>query len=160
MSPSPTPSRGPSGKLREWLGHDAHPLVQFIKYGFSGGMAAVTYLGTIAVLTNTLFPVKDVDAATRGWHYLFALSAAFVTSNTVGYLLNVAFVFKPGRHGKRKEILLFLGLSGIAWVLTAPAGSWAMSHYPGLSKWVPTFITAFVSAMINYTGRKFFIFLK
>ena len=142
------------------MSHDAHPFIQFIKYGFSGGMAAVTYLGTIGILTSTVLPTEGVDPSTRSWHYFLALTAGFLTSNTVGYLLNVAFVFKPGRHGKRKEILLFLGLAGIAWVLTAPAGSWAMGHYLGLSKWVPTFITAFVSAMINYTGRKFFIFLK
>jgi putative flippase GtrA len=162
MSSPATPPSRLAGRLRTWLSHDAHPLVQFIKYGFAGGCAALTYVLTIGGLTNTVFPTEGegIDAFRRGLHYFLALTAGFITSNAVGYVLNVAFVFKPGRHRKRTEVLLFLGLAGLAWVLTAPAGSWAMGRFPDLNKWVPALLTAVVSALINYTGRKFFIFLK
>ena len=153
----PEPRPAPTGRLRTWLSHDAHPLVQFVKYGLAGGCAAVTYFLTIGWLTTTVFPTdgEGIDAFRRGLHYFLALTAGFVTSNAVGYALNVAFVFKPGRHRKRTEVLLFLGLAGLAWALTAPVGSWAMGRFPGLCKWVPALLTAGVSALINYTGRKF-----
>ena len=89
-------------------------------------------------------------------------SIAFVFSAVVAYLLNVKFVFTPGRHEKHKEILLFVVISGISFfpaLFSIPAIFRALDfdrnieHFANLG-----FVVT--SALVNFVCRKFIVFKK
>lgn len=159
MSPSAPPSW--NDRLRGWLSHDAHPLVQFMKYGFAGVCSAITYFGVFALLNETILPAKSgMDGGARGWNFLIDAVVAFVASNVVGFWLNVKFVFKPGRHSRSREIAMFFGLAAVAMVMGTPFGKWIVQNYPAVNEYAALAGTAVFSALVNYTGRKFIIFQK
>ena len=57
---------------------------------------------------------RALESGVQARHYLINRCLTFLVSNFVAYMLNVMFVFKPGRHSKLKEFGLFYLVSGIA----------------------------------------------
>ncbi|MEZ5326666.1 MAG: GtrA family protein [Verrucomicrobiales bacterium] len=94
---------------------------------------------------------------------------AFALSTVVAYILNIAFVFTPGRHSKRKEITLFVGVSLISYVggmLAVDLVFRYLGNVAALAS-IARFLSvianlgfAVTSAMVNYVCRKFIIFQK
>lgn len=154
------------------MSHDAHPFVQFIKYGIAGGLATGVDIVVFFLLAWLVIPaftpddplvkllgitVHPVAEATRGTNYVIGRSLTFLVSNFVAYVANVLFVFRPGRHSRLVEIGLFYLVSGIAFVLGTGIG-WALVHFGGFSTTV-AFLGNLVAALgINYACRKYLIF--
>ncbi len=81
------------------MSHDADPVTQFIKYGVAGGLATLTHILVFALCNETAFPAAaELAPRERAINYFISNSIAFVFSNTVAYIINIKFVFKPGRH--------------------------------------------------------------
>ena len=99
---------------------------------------------------------KELKLNRTIWNNVYA----FLVSNSIAFWLNSKFLFKPGRHDKIKEILLFFLISGISFSL----GLFAIKHIFTIietNSSVEHFANvAFIvcSASVNFLCRKFMIF--
>ena len=159
-------------RVNGWLAHDTHPAIQFVKYALAGGVATAVDLTITFLLSWLVFPalkpdetlvrllglqIAPLDASARSLHFAINSGIAIFFSNAAAYTLNVLFVFKPGKHSRRKELLLFFGVSVTSLLLGTAAGSLVMNAF-NLS-FVVSLATKVVAALlINYAGRKYFIF--
>ena len=158
--------------IKKHLSHDAHPVVQFIKYGIAGGMATATHITLFFLFGWFLLPcltqndivvrllgltAPAISETTRVWNAGFCNALAFVGSNTLCYVLNRLFVFKPGRHHWVLEFLLFFAVSGVSMVIGTALQSFLIKCY-GMQTTLAFGANIFCSLMINYAMRKFVIF--
>lgn len=150
----------------------SNALIQFIKYGISGGVATVVHIIIFHIVAWKIFPslqkqdlvvallglsVTEVDVATRSINSMLANGTAFICSNLVAYLMNILWVFEPGRHNRFVEITLFYAVSGTS-VAIGTALMGFLIRYFGMQT-TYAFSANIVSAvMINYVMRKFIIF--
>ena len=159
-------------RWNHYLSHDAPPLVQFVKYGLAGGLATVAHVLTFFLVGFLLFPcVTDndplvklfglvapaVDEALRARHAVFSNVVAFFVSNTVCYLANRWFVFRPGRHHVVIEFLLFLAVSAVSMIVGTSLMTWLIQHF-GVQTTYAFGANILSSLAINYVMRKFFVF--
>ena len=86
-----------------------------------------------------------------------ANGVAFVISNLVGYIINIYWVFVPGRHHWIVEIGLFYLVSGFAIVIGTGLMGLLIRRF-GLLTTYAFGSNLFAALMINYAARKFFIF--
>jgi putative flippase GtrA len=158
--------------FEEFKGVRAESLVQFVKYGISGGFA--TFVGIIIfyLVAWKIYPslqekdlfvvvfdltVTEVDAATRSFNSMLSNGVAFIFSSMVAYLINVFWVFIPGRHNRFVEIGLFYLVSGVSVIIGTSLMGFLIRHYGIQTTYA--FAANIVSAvMINYAMRKFYIF--
>ena len=78
-------------------------------------------------------------------------TCAFLVSNFVAYILNVLFVFKPGRHTRLKEFGLFYLASGISFAIGTALSSAAIPLF-GITSTTALGINVIVSLSINYAA--------
>ena len=159
-------------RLRHYLSHDAPPLVQFIKYGMAGGIATVTHVLMFFLAGFLLFPcvsesdplvklfglvVPAVDEALRAKNAVFSNICAFFVSNTVCYIINRLFVFRPGRHHMAIEFCLFVAVSAVSMVVGTTLMGVLIQHF-GIQTTYAFGANILSSLAINYVMRKFFVF--
>ncbi|MDB6072806.1 MAG: GtrA family protein [Verrucomicrobiaceae bacterium] len=151
--------------LQRVKSHDAHPSIQFLKYAVCGGLATATLLVIVTVLSMTVFPASKgaiingevLDEAVRKHNIILNNTIAFPFSGIVGYILNVMFVFKPGKHSRGKEMFLFFLVAAAGFFPGLWLVDYLVGHYHIASKWATvTFIIT--SFMVNFVFRKFVIF--
>lgn len=147
-------------------------LLQFIKYAISGCVATSTHILVFHLAAWKLFfalqandwfvkvfklPIQPLDDATRSRNSMKANAAAFVISNLVAYVINIYWVFIPGRHHWFVEIGLFYLVSGAAIVIGTAVMGLLIRRFGILTTYAfgANIVAAF---MINYAMRKYFIF--
>ena len=158
-------------------GTAAHPFVQFVKYGISGGAAtavdiAVSFLcacfvfqalgaGDLFVklfeLIGVNVPTVDISDALRANRQTANNLIAFLFSNTFCYVINVLWVFQPGKHKRSVEFALFFAASGIS----SGCGiliSYLLVYFAGMQTSISVLIKIIASVMINYVARKKIVF--
>lgn len=113
--------------------------------GHAGLVADV--VGDGAVITDKL----------RAKHLLVNNTLAFLTTNVFVYLVNVALVFKRGRHGPWMEFFWFTAINLISFVLSQMAGPWLVLQF-GVATNVAILTNTVFAAAINFLARKFFVF--
>jgi len=158
--------------LERLRSRDAGPLLQFVKYGVSGGLATTVHIIVFHLLAWLVFPalqdsdlvvklfslsVTVIDDATRSVNSMQANGLAFICSNMVAYLLNILFVFESGRHNRLVEIGMFYLVSGVSMVIGTSFMGFLISHYH-LQTTIAFSANIVTSVMINYAMRKFYIF--
>lgn len=158
--------------LQQFLRREAHPLVQFIKYGLAGGLATAVDMVLFYILSLWVFPaltsddkfvtlfqfsITPVDEDTRLRHFLINRVICFMVSNFTAYVANVLWVFESGRHSRTKELVLFYVVSGTSFIIGTGLAA-ALIRYFGFSTTVAYVANMFSSVMINYVCRKFIIF--
>ena len=98
-----------------------------------------------------------VNVTTRSLNAMLSNGLAFICSNMVAYIINIFWVFKPGKHNKIIEIALFYLVSGVSMVIGTGMMGFLIRYYGMQTTYA--FAANIVSAvMINYTMRKFYIF--
>ena len=163
--------------VRHFNSHDAHPLLQFVKYGISGGIASAVHLFVFFLVSWWIFPaLTPNDPFVRGLAFcgiavptpamgdalrsnrvMLDNTIAFLFSNSVAYLLNILWVFRRGRHGWLKELLLFFAVSGLSIVVgTLLAGG--LVRWTGMATTFAFAANVAASVAINYGARKYFVF--
>lgn len=161
---------------RQFFQREAHPVVQFIKYGIAGAIATGTHILTFFVLSLWVFPAMLADtgvdamlinwlgidmpelaAATRQRNFIINNLLAFLLGNVVAYGLNFYWVFHPGRHRRHIEITLFLVVSAISLAVGVQIGVWIMRVF-GATTTVAQLGNIIAAVMINYVCRKYFVF--
>lgn len=158
--------------FQQFLQRDAGPLVQFIKYAIAGGVATLTDIAVFYLFAWRILPalrdtdpvvrmlrltVRPVTEQQRSSRFIVITAIAFMISNLVCYLINVAWVFEPGKHVWYVELGLFYLVSGISIVLGTATG-WVMIKYFHLSTTASYIAKLIAALMINYVCRKFIIF--
>jgi len=161
--------------INAFLSEKDNPIIQFLKYGICGGLATAVDMGVFFLVAWLVFPaltesdpftkllgflhfdVRMVSESLRLRNYWIDKVICFMFSNLTAYILNVLFVFKPGKHKRHHEMMLFFALSTLSFVIGTFAGD-VLIRFFGLDT-TYSYIAAMISAlMINYAGRKFLIF--
>ncbi len=160
------------GFVRKCLSHEAHPFVQFLKYGVVGVMATVVQLVVFYICAATVFkcltpddlavkflglPSVEISETARALAALWATAAGFVVANIFCWIMNRLFVFKPGRHVWYIEFLLFFGVSLIAVGVGLGIQTLLIKCF-GLQTSFAVFIEILSSLAINFVVRKLFVF--
>ena len=162
--------------LEQFKGRDAGPVVQFIKYGIAGGLATAVCIGTFYLMSffvlNALnaddavvkvlqrfidFGVEPLADGARARNAAINNSVAFVVSNCVCYLINIAWVFKPGKHHWAVELGLFYLVSGVSFGLGTGIQTWLIYQF-GFQTTLAFGANLITALLINYAMRKFVIF--
>ena len=102
-------------------------------------------------------PIQEVDDTTRSRNSMKGNGVAFVISNLVAYLINIHWVFVPGRYHWILEIGLFYLVSGVAIVIGTALMGFLIRRFGMLTTYAFG-SNVFAAVMINYAMRKFFIF--
>jgi putative flippase GtrA len=151
-----------------------HPgaLLQFVKYAISGCIAVSTHILVFHLVAWKLFhalqkddwfvglfnlPVQEMDDVTRSQNSMKANAVAFVISNLVAYVINIYWVFVPGRYPWLLEIGLFYLVSGVSIVIGTVLMGFLIRRFGVLTTYAFG-SNCFTALMINYAMRKFFIF--
>ncbi len=158
--------------IEQLKGREATPLIQFIKYGIAGGAAtavsiSVFYLMSIFVLDalsadDIIIKLLGVDVMTlsagmRARNAALNNTAAFMVSNMVCYLINIVWVFTPGRHHWLVEVGLFYLVSGVSFALGTGIQTWLIAQF-GIETTIAFGANLVTALLINYAMRKFVIF--
>jgi putative flippase GtrA len=160
------------GELKGILQEKNQRGIQFLKYTLCGGVAFAVDIAIFYLIAVRVFPaltqndcfaqlleleVEPIPEQLRLRNFWIGKSLSFISANTVAYILNVLFVFRGGKHKVHHEIILFFAVSFVAFLMGTWSGD-ALIRFFGIQTTVSN-LTAIASAtLINYTGRKFFIF--
>ena len=158
--------------IEQISGSDGGNLLQFVKYGISGCIATATHILVFHLVAWKLFfalqaddwfvkllhlPIQKLDDKTRSRNSMKGNGVAFVISNLVAYLINIYWVFVPGRYPWIMEIGLFYLVSGVAIVIGTGLMGLLIRRFGMLTTYAFG-ANVFAALMINYIVRKFFIF--
>ncbi|MBU0677037.1 MAG: GtrA family protein [Verrucomicrobia bacterium] len=158
--------------LIQFTRREAHPVIQFIKYGLAGGAATFVDVVLFFLFAWKVFPaltqdemivrlfhlnVALVDEAIRSRNYLIIKVIVFIFSNFTAYVLNVLWVFHPGKHDRKTEIMLFYVVSTVSYAIGTAIG-WGLIQFAHQSTSVAYVINLVAAVLINYAGRKFLVF--
>ncbi|HNX53712.1 MAG TPA: GtrA family protein [Pontiellaceae bacterium] len=161
--------------IQAFLSEKENPFVQFIKYGMCGGAATAVDMTVFFLFAWLVFPaltesdpftkllgflnfdIRTVSETVRLRNYWIDKAICFLFSNFTAYVLNVLFVFKAGKHKRHHELMLFYAVSLVSFFIGTFIGAWLIQGF-GLDT-TYSYVAAMISALlINYAGRKFFIF--
>ena len=158
--------------IEQFTGRDAGAMVQFIKYALGGGIATLTHIILFHLAAWKLFPclqkndwavelfnlsVEEEDDSTRSRNSMIDNIMAFIFSNMVAYLINIYWVFEPGRHTFFVEIGLFYLVSCVSLVIGTSLMGYMIKRY-GVRTTYAFASNIVMALMINYVMRKFIIF--
>jgi len=162
--------------LEQLKSRDAGPLVQFIKYAVAGGVATGVCIGTFYLMSlfvlDALSPddfvitvlnkfvaidIPPIADGLRARNAAINNGVAFVISNFICYLINIAWVFKPGRHHWLVEIGLFYLVSAVSFTLGTGLQTWLIAQF-GIETTLAFSSNLLTALLINYGMRKFVIF--
>ncbi|HEY5653799.1 MAG TPA: GtrA family protein [Pontiella sp.] len=158
--------------LKKILFEKNNPGLQFLKYGFCGGMAFAFDIAIFYLVAVFIFPALtpddifvrllglDVEAISeqlRLRNFWIGKTCSFIVANFVAYALNVLFVFKGGKHKVHHEIILFFAVSFAAFLLSTWTGD-ALIRFFEVQTTISNLTAIVFAIFFNYTGRKFLIF--
>ena len=136
-----------------------HTPLQFLKYALAGAIASGTYLACFSLLNETVLPAGiEQMGSSRGWNFFFSSTIAFSASSIVAYAINQAWVFQPGRHSRVKEFTLFYLIASVAFLAGTPLGSVVVEYF-SVNEYAVFILVIGFSAMVNFAGRKYWVFL-
>ena len=163
-------------KISRFLGHDAGPIAQFVKYAVAGAIATGVNVAVLVLVGWRLIPSFAADdrivvlarrhlgieaaaapADGRAFNAAVCAVIAFFISNAVCYLLNRLFVFRPGRHAPIVEALLFMGVSALSILVGTICQTILISRF-GIDTSLAMGANIVSSLAINFVMRKFVVF--
>ena len=159
------------------LSHDCGAFWQFVKYGVIGVMSTAVQVAVFYALASTCLKCltpsdKAVELLglpsvvfTGGepWHHArwflagVATAAGFTVANVFCWLMNRAFVFRPGKFRWYVEFGMFFGVAALATAVALAIQS-ALIEFAGVTTSAAVVVEVAVSFMLNFFMRKFVIF--
>jgi len=154
------------------FGNESANVIQFIKYGISGCIAVAAHILVFHLVAWKIFfalqsndwfvrlfklPIRELDDGTRSQNSMLSNVFAFMISNLVAYIINVYWVFVPGRYHWMVEIVLFYLVSGASLVIGTAIMGLLIRRFGMLTTYAFG-SNIFTALLINYAMRKFFIF--
>ncbi|MGP4111518.1 GtrA family protein [Streptomyces sp. 4N509B] len=119
--------------------------VQFFRYLFVGGTAAVVDVTLVYLLT---FQV--------GVHYLLSVAVAFGVGSVVNYVGCVLWIFQPGAHRKR-EFTAFVVVGAVGLLLNETT-VWLLHGQAGAALMSAKIAAVILGTFWNFTLRKTLVF--
>jgi len=138
---------------------DAHPLLQFTKYGLCGISAVVAH-NVVVYLLGTWIPFSrgsGLENTVRSNNQILANLIAFPIGNAVAYATNALWVFEGGRHSRTREFLFFTAISFVSFLVGLLGGPLLVRYY-GISEHFAQGGFILTSALVNFACRKFLVF--
>lgn len=147
--------------LRTFNGKDAHPLLQFVKYGCCGLFAVAVHNVVFGILSYWINPAIDdgLGDSVRAIRATVNNCIAFVFSNCAAYYTNVKWVFVQGRHKPLKEFFIFGLVSSLSFAAGLLIVPFLIRGF-GARTWIAQAAFIVTSALINFVSRKFFVFQR
>ncbi len=158
--------------LRRFLSHDSGPFAQFVKYGAIGVASTLVQMAVFYLLASTVckclgpddkavkwlgLPFVEIPDWVRSLRFAVDTAIGFSVANVFCWLMNRAFVFRPGKFAWYKEFGMFFGAAACAMaVATWFAGM--LICWIRLQSTVALLVEVVVSFAVNFVARKFFIF--
>ena len=163
--------------VRRFLSHDCGPVAQFVKYGAVGVMSTSVHLAVFYLLASTCLKCLTEDDkavrllslpsvaftgaepwyAARWFLAAVATAAGFSLANVFCWLMNRAFVFRPGRFRWHVELALFYGAAALATLIALVVQS-ALIRFAGTTTSFAAILEIVISFVVNFVTRRFFIF--
>ena len=158
--------------IDQLFGNESANVIQFIKYGISGCIAVAAHILVFHLVAWKIFfalqsndwfvrlfnlPIRELDDGTRSQNSMLSNVFAFMISNLVAYIINVYWVFVPGRYHWMVEIVLFYLVSGASLVIGTAIMGLLIRRFGMLTTYAFG-SNIFTALLINYAMRKFFIF--
>jgi len=158
--------------LAQFMQREAHPVIQFIKYGIAGAAATAVDILIFYFLAWRLLPALTSDdfmvrllgitpvgigEAVRSRNFVIDSGIAFIFSNLTAYLINIFWVFESGRHKRHVEIALFYLVSVTSIVVGTLLG-WSLIRFWGITTSASYLAKMVAAVLINYVCRKFLVF--
>lgn len=123
-------------------------MLQLLKFGVVGSIAAFVDVGVLVVLKELL----HVDV-------LIASAISFCVSVTVNYLLSMSFVFKSKKQSKVKEFIIFVLLS-VGGLGLNQLVLWIGVEFTSVYYLIVKFLAMLIVSIYNFTTRKVFLEAK
>ncbi len=166
-----------AGFVRRFLSHDSGPFAQFVKYGAVGVMATCVQFAVFYALAATclrclteddravallglpyaVFSGSEPWYAARWFLAAVATAAGFIVANVFCWLMNRAFVFRPGKFAWYAEFALFFGAAAGATIVALVVQS-LLIRFVGVTTSFAAIVEVIVSFLVNFFTRRFFIF--
>ena len=161
-----------SDRIGKILSRESGPFWQFAKYGAIGALAtavqAVAFYALAATALKCLtpddvavrllgLPAASIPETVRALRFAAATALGFAVSNVLCWLLNRAFVFRPGRYRWWTELALFVLVAATAMALATALGSVLIARCR-LMTTMAVLVEIAVSFLFNFALRKFVIF--
>ena len=148
-------------------------LVQIIAYAIAGVIATLVHIAVFHLLAWKLFPALQADDylvklanlptmpindTKRAQNAMQANTLAFLFSTLTAYVLNVQWVFEPGKHSFIVELGLFYAVAAIS-ILFASLLMGALIRYFSMLTSYAFVSNVVCAASINFVVRKYVIFM-
>lgn len=124
---------------------------------FPIGVAAEGVSRPLADYPSLLGWLQALLSDPRVANYLKCNLLAFLFSNAVAYLLNVKWVFRAGRHRRHLEIILFLLVSVVSFLLGSALGAYLVGRF-GMNEYFAKGGNIAAAILMNFVCRKFLVF--
>lgn len=132
--------------------------IQFFKYAVIGLAGTSIYAAVFGLLNETiLIADTSLEAGQRSLNYFLSNSVAFLCSSIFVYIFNRNWVFIADKHSRMKEISLFYVVGFVAYLIGTPTGAYLISRY-NWNEYYALGITIIASVVVNFLGRKIFVF--
>jgi len=158
--------------IQKFSGRQHGPLVQFIKYAIGGLVATMVHVCLFYCFALKLMPalnqrdmlavilklhVAPVSDVIRARNSVIDNGFAFVFSNLTAYLINIAWVFEPGRYNRVLEISFFYLVSGVSILIGSVLMGSLIDRF-GVMTTIAFGANVFVAMLLNFVLRKYVIF--
>jgi putative flippase GtrA len=141
------PALGPEDRLVVWLNRTHAFLVRA-----APSLEGAAWLGDWMRVETVV-----VGESVRSTRFLINQALAFLVSNLTAYLLNIRWVFEPGRHDRHLELALFYIVSAASMVVGAGVG-WALIRFFGAGTTMAFLVNVGACVAINFVCRKCLVF--
>lgn len=146
--------------------------IQFLKYSISGCVAVAVHVVVFYFFSWLIVPalknddvvvkifqlsVTDISDVVRARNAVINNWLAFIFSNLAAYLINIYWVFEPGRHRRWLEVTMFYAVSAIS-IAIGSAVMWLLVRFIGSSTTLAFAADIAAAAMVNFVVRKYIIF--
>ena|SRR3989344_622580 len=152
----------PAGYLvAYWLSRRFPVMIQFVKFGITGGLNALIYLGVL----NLLISATGIAA---GAYYSLFVSMAFIVAVINSYIWNKYWVFKASGSGAGGgEFVKFFLVNLVGFGINVGTASFIV-NFMAVPAGIPETLWAnigavsavFLTLFVNFIGMKFFVFKK
>lgn len=136
-------------------------MIQFVKFGITGGLNALIYLGAM----NLLISATGIAV---GFYYSLFVSIAFMVAVTNSYFWNKYWVFGMAKGESRPgEFIGFILVNLVGFAINVGSASIVVNKIgapagfsPELWANIGAVSAVFISLFWNFLGTKFFVFRK
>lgn len=136
-------------------------IMQFVKFGITGGLNALIYLGVLNLLISA-------TGVADGLYYSVFVSSAFIVSVINSYFWNKYWVFHAGGSGGGKgEFVRFFLVNVVGFLINVGAASFVVNSIgapagisPSLWANIGAVSAVFITLFWNFLGSKYIVFKR